>query len=133
MTAEKSAPLEKPETLEKWEAPLDRAGEDSEAVDGVDAAFKDLENTLKEEEGGRDEADEGMDLDEELEETSTPTVASAKGKKKKAADLSLMAGDIYDFKLVQKALDNIVPREEVQKVNVVRRGDTEDWDIEDLL
>ncbi|KAJ7069348.1 ribonuclease H-like domain-containing protein [Mycena amicta] len=131
-TAEKSAPLEKDQTLEKWQAPLDRAGDDSEAVDGVESAFQELEQTL-EEESDHDEADEDVDTDEELEQASTTTVASAKGKKKAAGKLSLMAGDIYDFKLVQKALDNVVPREEVQKVNVVRHGESEDWDIMDLL
>ena len=57
-------------------------------------------------------------------------------KAKKAAGklrLSLMAGDIYDFKLVQKVLDNVVLREDVQKVNVVRPRETDDWDIADLL
>lgn len=133
MTAENSAPLEKPDALEKWQGPLDQAGDTSDsAVDGVDAAFRDLEKTLEEE--GREERDEqedAVDSDEEL--LSTPTVVSAAKAKKAAGKLSLMAGDIYDFKLVQKALDNAVPRENVQKVNVVRPRETDDWDIADLL
>ncbi|KAJ7214045.1 ribonuclease H-like domain-containing protein [Mycena pura] len=60
------------------------------------------------------------DLDRQLEEEDTN-------------QLSLMGGDIYDFALVKKALDNVVPQEKVQKVDVVRQTSQGDWNIEDIL
>ena len=44
-----------------------------------------------------------------------------------------MGGDVYDLKLVQKVLENVVPRDEVQKANIVRKDGVADWNINDLL
>nr|GAT45526.1 predicted protein [Mycena chlorophos] len=126
--AAEKLPAAKEESLKKWVTPLTSA-EDGDggagAVNGVDAAFDALEKQL-----------EAERLEEETAESipAIATVAAAKGKQR-ASPLSLMAGQIYDFELVKQALNNVVPREEIYKVNVVwQEGDDEgDWDIKDLL
>ncbi|KAJ7194560.1 ribonuclease H-like domain-containing protein [Mycena pura] len=123
------APLERNESLEKWEAPLDDT-EDSDGVSGVDSVFAELDKMLEEEE----DAQEAESDAEESEEEDLPARLTAAVKPRKAAkDLSLMGGDIYDFELVKKALDNIVPRAEVKKVDVVRDNGRGRWKIDDLL
>ena len=64
-----------------------------------------------------------------VDEAVTLTVA----RKKQFRYLSLMGGDVYDLKPVQKALENVVPPEEVQKVKIVRKAGMTDWNIDDLL
>ncbi|KAJ7230543.1 ribonuclease H-like domain-containing protein [Mycena pura] len=131
MTTENSAPLERSEALEGWQAPMEGVASESEdRVSGVDAVFNDLERRLQQEE-------DSSDVDEEEEEENTPDVstlvAAAMKKQKKPSELSLMGGDIYDFALVKKALDNVVPQEDVKKVDVVRKRTGGAWNIEAML
>ncbi|KAJ7049771.1 ribonuclease H-like domain-containing protein [Mycena amicta] len=130
ITSENSAPLDRDELLEKWEAPME--GEAShDAVSGVDAVFNDLERCLEEEEEDEESVVAEEDEDEEL--PATVTAAAAKKKQKKASELSLMDGDVYDFALVKKALESVVPREEVQRVDVVKGRARGGWNIDALL
>nr|GAT53386.1 predicted protein [Mycena chlorophos] len=61
--------------------------------------------------------------------TALDTAVAAKKKEQAIAcgKLSLMEGDIYDFDLVKKALDSVVPQEEVHKNSVVRKGTGKKW------
>lgn len=127
MTSENTAPLEMDEVLQTWEAPMDGIAEGEDQVSGVNAVFQDLEKRLQEEEDPSDVEDEEED---DMPDVATVAVAA---KKKKASELSLMGGDIYDFTCIKKALNNVVPREEVKKVDVVRKRMGRSWDIEAML
>ncbi|KAJ7059921.1 ribonuclease H-like domain-containing protein [Mycena amicta] len=129
LTSENSTLLDRDELLEKWKVPME--GEAShDAVSGVDAVFNDLDRRLEEEEENEESVVAEEEEDEELPATVT---AAAAAKKKKASELSLMDGDVYDFALVKKALESVVPREEVQKVDVVKGRARGGWNIDALL
>ena len=49
------------------------------------------------------------------------------------APAAQMGGATYDFTCAKKALDNVVPREEVKKVDVVRKRIGRSWDIQAML
>ncbi|KAJ7222628.1 ribonuclease H-like domain-containing protein [Mycena pura] len=128
ITSENSTPLDRDESLENWKAPMD--GDASpDAVSGVDAIFDDLERRLEDE-----EEENANDAPEEDEEEELPaTISASATKQKKASELSLMHGDVYDFALVKKALESVVPREEVQRVDVVKNRAPGGWNIDALL
>ncbi|KAJ7195690.1 hypothetical protein GGX14DRAFT_674789 [Mycena pura] len=107
ITVPEGTPLERSDALEKWTGPLQDGSEESGAPEnGVDGVFTELEKQLAEEE--LEEPDE--------EEMEILTIANSRGRKKKA--LSLMDGDLYDFDLVKQALDNVVPKPVVERVDV---------------
>ncbi|KAK7008485.1 DUF659 domain-containing protein [Favolaschia claudopus] len=116
-------PLEKRKDLERWEQPMatvETDGPGDDQISGVDAVFVDLEARLAEEDDGEDE-----------EEDFPPAPAVVGGTRK--GPRSLMKGEIYDFKLVKKALDNVIPVEESAGLNVVKDKGGEDWSIDDLV
>ena len=98
-------------------------------ISGVDALFQDVERGITEEKGEPEESDMEEDEDE-ISVTPTPTHS---GRPKKPAPPSLMKKQLYDFALVKAALDCVVPVEEVEKVDVVRKHGNGEWSIDDLL
>ncbi|KAJ7208281.1 ribonuclease H-like domain-containing protein [Mycena pura] len=137
VSAEDDTSLQRPESLDKWEGPLEQDSESGEprgGASGVDGAFIALEKELEEFDEAN-EAEGGAELDELDEELAAPTLAAVgKHRKSKAArQLSLMGGDLYNFALVKKALDNVVPQEVVQTVDVVRGKQSGTIDIDSLL
>nr|GAT57601.1 predicted protein [Mycena chlorophos] len=128
VTTESSTPLERNKSLSKWQAPLEGATDDGNVTGRVDMLFNKLDAQLVEEahreaeDSESDDKDE-KDLDNELPETVTVVTAAAKTRKQKVTDpLLLMKGEIYDFELVKRALDSVVPQAEVQNVSVVKKG-----------
>ncbi|KAJ7211666.1 hypothetical protein GGX14DRAFT_393986 [Mycena pura] len=135
ITAE-GAPLQRSELLEKWQGPLEGGEEGEEGGTGVDGVFNQLEKQLAEEAEAEAETAGEMieDSEDDMAEPSLLAAQAAAAKKrKKKSKLSLMAGHLYDFDLVKKALDNVVPQEVVQRVDVVRKSASGFIDIEALL
>ena len=44
-----------------------------------------------------------------------------------------MEGKLYDFGMIKAALENAVPVEEIEELNIVRNSSGEDWSIEDMI
>ncbi|KAF7296811.1 DUF659 domain-containing protein [Mycena indigotica] len=131
------APLAQSVEVEGWEKPLCEADviDDNEG-NAVDAAFSELEETLQEEDEEDEPLEGGDDSEEEEDLPEVLTMGAAKkasAKKKAKKVMSLMAGEIYDFALVKKALDSVVPQATIQKINVVHDGDNSDSDVDEFL
>ena len=69
--------------------------------------------------------EEGKTRDRETEEEKTQDQETGK--------CSLMKGKLYDFDLVQDALDNIVPMEVVEDLDVVCGSSNQEWNVTELL
>ncbi|KAJ7210723.1 hypothetical protein GGX14DRAFT_394363 [Mycena pura] len=103
---------------QRWEPQLpslEDEGTEGNMISGVDALFQDVERRITEEKG------EESDMEDDEGELPEAPMLARSGRPKKPTPPSLMKKQLYNFALVKAALDCVVPVEEVEKVDVVRK------------